>query len=157
MRIRLRGPGGTSTITLPDGATVGDLIAQITEKTSISNFECKIGYPPKPFPLEESEKSLLLSKVGVKLDSEQLTISERDDGPANQDSTEAMTEVNAPSHIEGLPAQSSDSFSFTDIPRKDRSKPLGPVSLQRKIMEDDVPELALPERGATLGMPSTRL
>lgn len=47
-----------------------------------------------------------------------------------------------------------ETFSFTDVPGLELTEtktPSGPVSLQRKVMEGDVPELPLPERGATLG------
>ena len=79
MRIRIRGPGGVSVVTLPDGsATVGDLLREITEKTSITIFDIKYSYPPKPLPLDQSQRSQLLSDLDVKLNGEQLIISARE-------------------------------------------------------------------------------
>ncbi len=166
MHTRLRGPGGASTITLADDATVGDLIAQITEKTSITSFDIKYGYPPKPLFVEQSEKSLPLSKLDVRLDGEQLTISARDDPSAST----GVTKGNSTSqkHDEATSTnraqttkttKASEFFSLAGIPPISRSekKPAGPVSLQRKVMEGDVPEIPLPDRGATLGMLSMEM
>ena len=161
MRTRLRGPGGASTITLADDATVGDLIAHITEKTSITSFDVKYGYPPKPLLLEQSEKSLPLSKLDVKLDGEQLTISARDDPSASTGVTKGQSagqkhdEATSPNKAQTTTTtKASESFSFAGIPPISQSekKPAGPVSLQRKAMEGDVPEIPLPNRGSTLGM-----
>ena len=159
MRARLRGPGGASTIALDDDATVGDLISQIIEKTSISSFDIKYGYPPKPLVLEESEKSMPLTKLDVKLDGEQLTISPKDEAAANRDAAGiAVQQQSAPDDSSPEATQKEpqipEAFSFTDVPGvqpKESQKAAGPVSLQRKAMEGDVPELPLPERGATLG------
>lgn len=157
MRARLRGPGGASTITLPDDATIGDLISQIIEKTSISSFDIKYGYPPQPLLLEQHEKSLPLSKLGVKLDGEQLTISARlDDAPKETNKAEPSKQPSeASANKASKPSESSQGFSFTGLstsPQKTEKKEKKQVSLQRKAMAGDVPELPLPERGATLGM-----
>ncbi|TAQ85824.1 hypothetical protein B7494_g5837 [Chlorociboria aeruginascens] len=125
MRIRLRGPAGASAISLPDNATVADLISLICEKTGIANFDIKYGYPPKPLHLSRDEPSLVLSELHVKLDGEQLTISQKHEPlTANEETREG-----------GRQQQTGSS---------------GPVSLKRKSIESDVPELPLPERGATL-------
>jgi ubiquitin thioesterase OTU1 len=149
MRTRLRGPGGASTITLPDDATIGDLISQITEKTSLSSFDVKYGYPPKPLLLEENESSLPLSKLEVKLDGEQLTISARaDDTPPTPEPTKQ-----SPKKASNNEAPTPDSFSFTDVPGPEAKKlPTGPVSLQRKTMDGDVPTEPFLERNATVGV-----
>ena len=149
MRTRLRGPGGASTINLPDDATIGDLITQITEKTSLSRFDIKYGYPPKPLLLEENESSLPLSKLEVKLDGEQLTISARaDDIPSTTEPTKQL-----PKKTSNNEAPTPDSFSFTDIPgTTTKSMPTGPVSLQRKTMDGDVPTEPFLERNATVGL-----
>jgi ubiquitin thioesterase OTU1 len=154
MRTRLRGPGGTSTLTLPDDATVGDLITQIAEKTSVASFDIKYGYPPQPLLLELYEKSQALSKLAVKLDGEQLIISPKDDSSQKQ-TRQPVTETANKGQEKGtkLPVESS-SFSFTDVPgfEQSESKQKRPVALQRaRTMEGDVPELPLPKRGATLG------
>lgn len=143
MRIRVRAPAGAVTITLPDDATVGDLLAQITEKTSIAQFDIKLGYPPKPLLLEQSD--LPLSKLETKLDGEQLTISQKDDVPAGASAGNATSQKSS-----DLPASAPKSGQ----PRGDeagRSKASGPVSLQRKEMAGEVPEIPFPERGSTVG------
>jgi ubiquitin thioesterase OTU1 len=149
MRTRLRGPGGASTVTLPDDATIGDLIAQITEKTSLTSFDIKYGYPPKPLLLEENESSLPLSKLEVKLDGEQLTISAKaDDTPPTPEPTKP-----SPKKASNHEAPTPDSFSFTDIPGTPaKNMPTGPVSLQRKTMDGDVPTEPFLERNATVGL-----
>jgi ubiquitin thioesterase OTU1 len=151
MRTRLRGPGGASTITLPDDATVGDLIALITEKTALPSFDVKYGYPPKPLLLEESENSIPLSKLEVKLDGEQLTISAKADAtpPATEPAKQQSDSTNKSSQNE---APIPEPFSFTDIPGATlKNLPSGPVSLQRKAMEGDVPTEPFLERNATVG------
>ncbi|KUJ14720.1 zinc finger protein [Mollisia scopiformis] len=158
MRARLRAPGGASTITLPNDATVGDLITQIIEKTSITKFDIKYGYPPQPLRLEQQEKSLPLSQLDIKLDGEQLTISPRDDGVEKETNSkqESVTPANKVASKAGGPSTSTSSrFSFTgasseSIEKSEQKKERKQVSLQRKAMEGDVPELPLPERGATL-------
>jgi ubiquitin thioesterase OTU1 len=142
MRARLRGPGGASTITLADDATVGDLLTEIVEKTSIPSFDIKYGYPPKPLRLEQSEPSRPLKELDVKLDGEQLTISQKE-GPA------VPTSNNQQSGPSGSLKEATPRADSSRV-IEDRRSP-GPVSLQRKSMESDVPELPLPERGATLG------
>ncbi|KAH8661426.1 zinc finger protein [Tricladium varicosporioides] len=143
MRARLRGPSGASTITLPDDATVADLIAQITEKTSIPSFDAKYGYPPRPLLLEQYEKLQPLSQLDVKLDGEQLTISVKEE----------------PIHQTRAPATQKDTIANEEIQRGGQnasqisanSKENKPIALTtKKMMEGDVPELPLPDRGATL-------
>jgi len=153
MRTRLRAPGGASTLTLPDDATVGDLIQQITEKTSVTNFDVKYGYPPKPLLLDQYVKSQALNKLDVKLDGEQLTISPKDDPSAKPASLPRIAET--VTKAEEKSTNQGSNFSFADVPGFEQSQPekapTRPVALQRKTMEGDVPELPLPERGATLG------
>lgn len=134
MRARLRGPGGASTISLTDDATIGDLIAQITEKTALTSFDIKYGYPPTPLVLNQSETGRPLKELDVKLNGEQLTISAKEKLAVQQPSQQTSAE------------EKSIGISST------HSKEDGPIALQRKkAMEGDVPEVPMPERGATLG------
>ncbi|KAL2072319.1 hypothetical protein VTL71DRAFT_11662 [Oculimacula yallundae] len=139
MRTRVRAPAGAFTITLPDDATIGDLISQITEKTSITRFDVKHGYPPQPLLLKESDKSLPLSELGVKLDGEQLTISQNDDTPVEKEANAA-----AGSSISKV-TQGLDGIESAKSKKEHK-----PVSLQRKGMKGDVPEVHLPGRGTTI-------
>jgi len=122
-----------STITLPDdgGATVGDLLREITEKTSIAHFDIKYSYPPKPLPLDQSQRSQLLSDLEVKLNGEQLIIS------AKEAPKQEVPEKKIPTK-DSSPSKSS------------KAKSSGPVSLKKKSMVGDVPEIPFPERGATV-------
>jgi ubiquitin thioesterase OTU1 len=143
MRMRLRAPGGQSTITLSNDATINDLIAQITEKTSISSFDVKYGYPPKPLLLEQCERSLPLSQLDVKLDGEQLTISAREDSDSGAGESKVTGQKS--SQDEGL-------FSFTDGASTSTPQKLPkPIALKKKGMAGEVPEIPMPARGATLG------
>lgn len=143
MRTRVRAPAGAFTITLPDDATVGDLISHIAEKTSIARFDTKYGYPPQPLLLEQSDKSLPLTELGVRLDGEQLTISQKDDTPMDKGDTKAAG-VQGVSSVQ-ISGQRRDGGASTD------SKENKPVALKRKVMEGDVPELPMPGRGTTVG------
>lgn len=67
MRLRLRGPAGASMINLADnGATIADLLSEITKATTITNFDIKYGYPPKPLLLNQYEKTKQLKDLDVK-------------------------------------------------------------------------------------------
>lgn len=152
MRVRLKGPGGTATLSLDDDDTVGDLIDQIAEKTSVSSFEVKYGYPPKPLLLEERRKQL--KDLGVKLNGESLTISPKEDPAATSDNQSKQDEQ-SPSkttqkRTEGTASAPSVSFAGMN-PSEPKKKTTKPVSLQKKAMEGEVPEIPLSDRGATLG------
>lgn len=139
MRIRLRGPDGQSAITLSEDATVGDMIAQIIEKTAISSFDIKYGYPPKSLPLEQKAPSLSLASLDVNLNGETLILS-----PKESSQRETKKPVDATQ-----PSKPSTSVSFAGKPTS--PKPAVPISLKKKAMEGEVPEIPLPDRGATLG------
>lgn len=130
MRIRIRGPAGASTITLADDATVADLKREITEKTSLHQFNVKYSYPPRPLQL--SPDSSHLSDLAVKLDREQLTVSAQDNGLARENS--------GASPVAGAPKSTST------------GRTNGPIPLAQKEKPKDTPELPLLDRGATLGM-----
>jgi len=135
MRVRLRAPGGASTITLPEDATVSDLLSQITEKTSLNSFDIKYGYPPKPLPIDASQNSQLLKQLDVKLDGEQLTISAKDE-----------PQVAAP-----LPKSSQPVETPVNERKSAGSSKKELIALKKKELEGEVPEVPFPERGATVG------
>lgn len=82
MGLRIRGPSGQSTMTLTPQTTVKDLIEKIRNEQHISRPEIKIGYPPQPLALLDFPGHWLLKDIGVKLDNEQLTISDAEPPPA---------------------------------------------------------------------------
>lgn len=85
MRIRIRGPAGQAAISLPETATVEDLKAKITEKTSFSKFDLKYGYPPRPLLLGDYADTAKLSNLPIELDGEQLIVSEATPSVSKQD------------------------------------------------------------------------
>lgn len=123
MRIRVRGPEGQSTVTLYDSATVDDLRTQITDKTGLTAFDVKYGYPDlKPLELEGYSGSQKVTEIGVKLNGEQLIVTRQ----------------------EGAPQPAPSSEDTTRTPAALSRDPDQPLSLSRKSYEgvsDDPPEI----------------
>lgn len=78
MRLRIRGPSGQFTTTLAEDATIEVLRNEIVEKTGLTTYDVKYGYPPQPLPLEYTKSHQKLSELGVQLDREQLIITPKD-------------------------------------------------------------------------------
>lgn len=155
MRLRLRAPAGQFAITLADDATIGDLVAEITRQTSVQRFEIKYGYPPKRLHFEHIDITALINHLEVTLNNETLIISPKDDTVGDGHSI-TTREQKAPkaSKISGT----NDSFSFSEVPGVSASEEsTGPISLKRRTTEGEVPEIALPDRGATMGKVSCHL
>lgn len=173
MRIRVRGPGGQSVITIPESATISDLQLQISEKTLLPRFDAKYGYPPKPLMLDEHGASMKLSDLGIKLDGEQLIISQKDIEPSRRDSNNLPRRdriVISPVDLSPPGAESharnpnpSSGFSFAGVgtapsqnplsPRTPTTQAAAPLSLTRKhnpSIETDPPERPLPSHNGTL-------
>lgn len=153
---------------MSESATVADLIAQITEKTRISNFELKHGYPPRSLSLSNYGLGTRVSDIGIKLDGEQLIVSETTPSASKQTpfandlpkpldaslSRESRTRHVGSSSSTTTSALTPSSFSFADVgtapsPAKKTNKPL---SLTRKPTSAplDAPELPLPSHASTL-------
>jgi len=169
MRIRLRGPSGSTVTSIDEHATVAQLLELITEKTSLPKFDVKYGYPPKPLQLEAHEKTKKLSNIGIKLDGEQLIVSAADTGNSKAESQESSTTTRnsppaKPSTLIASNTATSAPFSFADpdgsmsrviedgsvVPSQSKSNM--PLSLNRKPndLALDAPEVPLPSHGATL-------
>lgn len=158
MRVRIRGPAGQATISLSETATVQELRSQITEKTSIINFDVKYGYPPKSLSLKEYHETTRLQSLGIELDGEQLIISESvsptkallgDDKV--EGSQASITQIKSPQPSSSTPS----SFSFADVgtaPVLPLQPPNKPLSLTRNptLSDMDAPEIPLPTHSATL-------
>lgn len=151
MKLRLRGPAGVSTLTFEDDATVGDLRAQIKEKTSLTKYDVKYGYPPIPLTL--ASDAALLSSLDVKLHGQQLMVTSQssiEDGTPQISKDNAVaprptTSFDGPKHNASLQDEAADA-----PPLRAQSQP---ISLKHKTIEEkEVPEIPLPLRGATLGM-----
>lgn len=172
MRIRIRGPEGQSVITIPESATVGELQHQISEKTSLSHFDAKYGYPPRPLMLAEHEQSMKLSDLGVRLEGEQLIISRqeiRTTRVAPENLTEKKDPSSSPKNASKVdnatgattrdvrPSDVSTGFSFAGVgtapPLPSQKHPSAPMSLTRRqntSVETDPPELPMPSHDSTL-------
>ncbi|KAI9743309.1 MAG: ubiquitin-specific protease otu1 [Claussenomyces sp. TS43310] len=163
MRIRLRGPSGVSTLQLGEDSTVADLRAQIKEKTSLEKYDIKYGWPFKPLLLDQDSTKL----SAIRLDGEQLTITPQDATTSKKSSISdlQMAQTSADSALTGsaLPgaqshlslSHSSATLPTTKIIKENSSQAANgndKISLKRKATEGDVPEIPLPDRGATLVM-----
>ncbi|KAK2747303.1 ubiquitin-specific protease otu1 [Myotisia sp. PD_48] len=133
MRIRVRGPSGQSTISLEDTATVQELSQHIADVTSLSHYDVRYGYPPKPLELEKLDPNSQLIHIGVKLHGEQLIVNNRDDS-TNHAQTPTSTSTPLP------PATKAKA---KPTPRQ------SPLSLTRKQTDvgNDPPEIPSPEHG----------
>ncbi|KAL8915578.1 MAG: hypothetical protein Q9171_000143 [Xanthocarpia ochracea] len=172
MRLRIRGPSGQSTVTLSNDSTVADLRASITERTSISSFDVKHGYPPKPLLLDEIDPTSKLSKIPVKLEGEQLLVTAKATGatlppvpnPQITHGTPKSAQPTTPRSIKDVSNQNpTGSFSFSGVgeapapdllnsPPTQTRNPHQPLSLQRKptSMGSDPPEIPLSSHGSKL-------
>lgn len=135
MRIRVRGPAGQSTITLDDAATVDALRSQIAEKTGLTTYDIKYGYPDlKPLPLDQFEPTQKIADVGVDLNGEQLIVTRKEGAP----------------EIPGSEPAPSAAGSIAQ--RENPQQPPGHLSLDRKQhgnVENDPPEVPSPEHSGT--------
>lgn len=122
-------------------------------------MEIKYGYPPKTLQLSEYSPSSLLKELPVKLEGEQLIISEsggaalRGSGSGVVKKSEAITIETEKAGVYVPPSstvpQSNASFSFAGqgsaaLNSSTNSKPLGlSRSLKPKINKDDPPDVPL--------------
>ncbi|KAJ5766442.1 uncharacterized protein N7511_004058 [Penicillium nucicola] len=98
MRIRVRGPSGQSTITLDDTATIKDLQNQIAEKTGLTAFDVKYGYPLQPLELGSFQPDQTISETGVKLNGESLIVASKEaTKPPSEPTREAPATLSQPS------------------------------------------------------------
>lgn len=125
MRFRIRGPSGQSTANVEDDATVGDLKAKITECTSLTNFDVMFGYPPATLAIIDFPSETKLSELGVKLNGEQLIVSDAAPAQSTPQQTEEATTAST-------------------------SQQQAPLSLSRKAPSLDAPELPIRSHNATM-------
>ena len=163
MRVRIRGPAGQASISLSGTATIKDLKTQITEKTSIFKFDLKYGYPPRSLLLSDYADTAKLSDLRIKLDGEQLIVSEATSASKQAPSASgqpksldpALSQPSANTVMNPSSALTPSSFSFTDVgtaPPSSTQKTNKPSSPTRKTTSSslDAPELPLPSHGSTL-------
>ena len=166
MRLRLRAPGGQSTLTLAEAATVDDLKTQILEKTGLSVFELRYGYPPKPLQLQDHDKTAKIVDLGIQLDGEQLIVSRSSNQspspkPKYGKSDEALLSAKIPAKRDTASPSTltlPSAFSFADVgtappsksaPKANNNQHLSP-SRKPNRFNQDAPEIPLPTHSATL-------
>ncbi|KAK2867991.1 hypothetical protein FQN49_003267 [Arthroderma sp. PD_2] len=132
MRLRIRGPGGQSTITLEDTATVEDLLQNISQATALSSYDVKYGYPPQPLTLDQFDVQTKVSDIGVNLNGEQLIVSKRNDTKEPEDKPSSSDQRHSESQTSGQPS--------------------APLSLTKKknSIENNAPEIPSPRHGGTI-------
>ncbi|CAN9390128.1 unnamed protein product [Alternaria alternata] len=126
IRIRLRAPNGTHTVSLNDDAAVSDLLSSISEKTELPLFELKWNHPPQPLDPSLYGMSTLLKDIDLKLNGASIIVIAQ----ATGDPSERKQE-------QELQASTSQA---------------APLSLQRKQNSalKDTPEVPVPDRGGTM-------
>jgi ubiquitin thioesterase OTU1 len=135
IRLRLRGPTGTHTLSFDDNATISDLCSKITELTELLLFELKSGFPPKLLDISDIPLSTFLKDLPFKLNGEQIIVTEK-----------IVPGLDIPSKADSQPKVPS-----TQSPSK--SAPQKPLELSRKSMKDvesDPPEVRVPFHGGRL-------
>ncbi|KAL4973242.1 hypothetical protein BDW66DRAFT_142594 [Aspergillus desertorum] len=125
MRIRIRGPSGQFTITLAEDAAVGQLLNEIVDKTGLTAYDVKYGYPPKPLSLGHTGSHQKIAELGIQLDREQLIISAKNGQPTT---VPAVTKEDASPYAQ----QSSPKFS---------------LSRKQNPVVDDTPKVISAEHG----------
>lgn len=79
MKFRVRGPAGQSTVIFDGTATVDDLRTQIVNKTGLTSYDVKYGYPDlKPFDIDSFDPGTKITDIGVNLNGEQLLITRKE-------------------------------------------------------------------------------
>ena len=148
MRVRVRGPNGQTTLTLPDDASVADLKGKLVEATSIADFDVKISYPPKPLDLETPSPSTRLSQLDAKLNGEQLIVSAKATLPGEDRPPKTAPLGDGSNTRAGATLGEPANRTFASKPAG--AAPAAPLSLQRKASTNDPPEIPMPAHDSTL-------
>ncbi|KAI9680745.1 MAG: ubiquitin-specific protease otu1 [Caeruleum heppii] len=142
MRLRLRGPSGASPVSLGSSATVQDLLTVIEEKTGLSYFDIRVGYPPQLLALSRDEVSKPLSDLDIHLDGEQLIVSA---AAPPEDIFPSATDATA-----SLPTGKQPQASQPSSSGENTTSPLALTRKSNREVENEPPEIPSPAHGATL-------
>ncbi|KAF2459557.1 hypothetical protein BDY21DRAFT_282359 [Lineolata rhizophorae] len=134
MRIRLRTPSSVKTLSLPETATVGDLLAAVSEQSGLARFDLKSGFPPTTLEVAAYGNETLLSDTGIKLDGEQLIV------PSPSSSRAQL----------GTSTAATPSASRPTGPAQQTSEPLSLARKPAPSLDTDPPEVPVPALGATV-------
>ncbi|KAI4655829.1 hypothetical protein J4E86_003130 [Alternaria arbusti] len=126
IRIRLRAPNGTHTLSLDDNAAVSDLLSSISEKTELPLFELKWNHPPQPLDPSLYGMSTLLKDIDLKLNGASIIVIAQATGDPSERKQEQELQAN--------------------------TSQAAPLSLQRKQNSalKETPEVPVPDRGGTM-------
>lgn len=133
VRIRLRGPSGARSITLPGTSTWQEVISSITTTTGVQDFALKYGYPPQDLIITDKTTTLSdLKANGTDLNGEQLTLVVRTEPAPAPASTQSAIP----------PAQTAPLSLTRKPPPSDQDPPTIPVpnlsgTLTLLVMPDD--------------------
>jgi len=157
LRVRIRGPSGQSTASFDDSATIETLRKQIAESTSLTSFDVKYGYPPKPLHLEKYEPSNLLTELDIKLNGEQLLVTQTERTTPSQTTSTTATKQTSNTQNQQSSVESSARVAQSSKGKQQSSKaapaePAAPLSLTRKQNKEmsEPPEIFIPDIGGTL-------
>lgn len=140
IRLRVRGPQGTDTITIESSAVWKDLLQQISEKTGVhTDFDLKYGYPPQPFNIESVDGETPLSALPQNLNGEQVMVVPRNVQASLSDPT--AKDKPRPEAVKALPPRdltSPPEHQYGDFPDQQRSGP------PKSDPSHDPPEIPVP-------------
>ena len=146
MRLRLRSPEGTSTLTISEDATINELQSSISKQTSIASFDIKHGYPPKPLDLSSFGPSTKLKDTNLRLNGEQLIIiahTEHDE-PESSD----ISHITHRSHKEQEQEQEQHQTKGNRLRAENVRRPI--PTEKASLQELDTPEIPIPSYGGTV-------
>ncbi|RJE26660.1 Ubiquitin thioesterase OTU1 [Aspergillus sclerotialis] len=131
MKFRVRGPAGQSTVIFDETATVDDLRAQIVNKTGLTSYDVKYGYPDlKPFDIDSLDPDTKITDIGVNLNGEQLLITRKESLVETPDS---VKEQSTPLHQ--VPSEATNEAESGNPPEIASPEHSGTFVL--RIMPDD--------------------
>lgn len=132
----MRGPSGQSTVTLESTANVDELRAQIVEKTGLTSYDVKYGYPDlKPLAIDDLQPEQNVGELGINLNGEQLLITRKEGSqPPGESKEEPVLTPQQPSG-NASPSQKPLESSAEDPPEV--ASPDHSGTLVLRIMPDD--------------------
>ena len=140
MRIRLRSPDGTSTLTINEDATIHELCSSISKQTSITSFEIKHGYPPKPLDLLSFQQTTKLNDTNLKLNGEQLIIVPYREYEEREETKESQIHTTQQKQVERKETRSQ--FENVRVPLS--------TNTSSSLEELDTPEIPIPSHDGTI-------
>lgn len=149
MRIGLKGAFGQKAIVVPELTTIGQLLLDISEATSLAEFDVTYGFPPKPIDFASLDPSARLCDVHLQLDGQRLQVNPKPSTSRAAPNT-AGGQYAAPVPAKEAPTKESPSrqgptFSARSSSAAPTPQPAKLPSLSRKSdkWEKDPPEVPM--------------